>query len=434
MVLAECCAPKCLPAERRAIEVIWPSPRQGVCRERTWPRHRRRVGSLRAEARAAADAVCTPSGAAINWRILIPDISDSRGGTRSAPCWATAVSERPTAPTIASSNDRVAVKVLADRYADDAAFRERFMAATAAAGRLIHPNIVTVLDAGIVDGRPFVVMEMVEGPSLRARLSRGTVPIADCQRLASQLADALTAAHRQRIIHGDIRPENVLIDEHGCNAKLSDFGFDAGGRRHRRDAARHRPASGLQPARSRHPRHQRRARRRVQPCRRHLRDADPAPPHAPVADTRTRTRLGQGAPVPVRRHRPDVPPHLDRALWKALEPDPHERIGSAEELRAALSDRNAMAAAAPTPPVLPAASRRSEPRQRRRSGPGAGGLFSAMIPFLATLALIGVAIGGVTIFIPRLFSGFQITDVPPLTGRHTMAEAQSIADARAASP
>jgi hypothetical protein len=134
------------------------------------------------------------------------------------------------------------------------------------------------------------------------------------------------------------------------------------------------------------------------------------------------------APVPVRRHRPDVPPHLDRALWKALEPDPHERIGSAEELRAALSDRNAMAAAAPTPPVLPAASWRSEPRQRRRSGPGAGGLFSAMIPFLATLALIAVAIGGVTVFIPRLFSGIQITDVPPLTG-HTMAEAQSIAEA-----
>src|SRR3954471_24205460 len=118
----------------------------------------------------------------------------------------------------------VAIKMLADRYADDAVFRERFMAATASAGRLIHPNIVTVLDAGIVDGRPFVVMELVEGPSLRARLSRGAVPIGDCQRQALQLADALATAHRQRIIHGDIRPENVLIDEHG-NAKLSDFGF-----------------------------------------------------------------------------------------------------------------------------------------------------------------------------------------------------------------
>src|SRR5204863_215260 len=63
----------------------------------------------------------------------------------------------------------VAVKMLADRYADDSVFRERFMAATAAAGRLIHPNIVTVLDAGVVDGHPFVVMELVDGQSLRTR-------------------------------------------------------------------------------------------------------------------------------------------------------------------------------------------------------------------------------------------------------------------------
>src|SRR5581483_10237565 len=115
-------------------------------------------------------------------------------------------------------------------------------------------------------------------------------------------------------------------------------------------------------------------------------------------DSRARTRLAQVAPVPVRRHRPDVPLHLDRALWKALEPDSRERIGTAEELRAALSDRSALTATAPTPPVLPAVSWRSEPRQRRRSGPGAGGLFSALIPLLATLALIGVAIGGITVF------------------------------------
>ena len=119
----------------------------------------------------------------------------------------------------------VAVKMLADRYADDSVFRERFMAATAAAGRLIHPNIATVLDAGVVEGHPFVVMELVEGQSLRSRLNeRGPMPVADCQRIALQLAEALAVAHRQRVIHGDIRPENVLLDEHG-NAKLTDFGF-----------------------------------------------------------------------------------------------------------------------------------------------------------------------------------------------------------------
>src|SRR5215212_6615893 len=110
----------------------------------------------------------------------------------------------------------VAVKMLADRYADDPVFRERFMAATAAAGRLIHPHIATVLDAGVVDGHPFVVMELVEGQSLRGRLNdRGALPVADCQRIALQLTEALVLAHRQRVIHGDIRPENVLLDEHG---------------------------------------------------------------------------------------------------------------------------------------------------------------------------------------------------------------------------
>jgi len=319
----------------------------------------------------------------------------------------------------------VAIKVLADRYADDAAFRERFMAATAAAGRLIHPHIVTVLDAGIVDGRPFVVMELVEGPSLRVRLSRGPLAIQDCQRLSLQLADALAMAHRQRIIHGDIRPENVLIDEHG-NAKLSDFGFV------RAAVATDVTLLGtVQRAAYNPPEHA-------------LRDTSDervdvyglavvlyemltgVTPRAGI-DGRSRARLAQVAPVPVRRHRPDVPPHLDRAIWRALEPDLHERIGTADELRMALSGRDALVSAPPTP-VLPATAWRSEPRQRRRSGPGAGGLFSALLPLLATLALIAVAIGGITIFIPRLFSGFQLTDVPVLTG-HTMAEATSIAEA-----
>jgi len=252
------------------------------------------------------------------------------------------------------------------------------------------------------------------------------LPIPDCQRLSLQLADALAMAHRQRIIHGDIRPENVLIDEHG-NAKLSDFGFV------RAAVATDVTLLGtVQRAAYNPPEHA-------------LRDTSDervdvyslavvlyemltgGTPRAGV-DGRSRARLAQVAPVPVRRHRPDVPAHLDRAIWRALEPDLHERIGTADELRIALSGRDPHVPSAPPTPVLPATTWRSEPRQRRRSGPGAGGLFSAFIPFLATLALIAAAIGGITIFIPRLFSGFQLTDVPTLTG-HTMSEATSIAEA-----
>lgn len=320
----------------------------------------------------------------------------------------------------------VAVKVLADRYADDAVFRDRFMAATASAGRLIHPNIVTVLDAGIVDGRPFVVMELVEGPSMRARLSRGPLAISDCQRVANQLADALSVAHRQRIIHGDIRPENVLVDEHG-NAKLSDFGFV------RAAVATDVTLLGtVQRAAYVPPEHAIRG------------DTDErvdvyslavviyemltgATPRA-GADVPTRSRLTQVAPVPVRRRRPDVPAHLDRALWRALEPDVNQRIGTADELKSALAGRDMAVQSSPTPAPMPVSSWRSEPRQRRRSGPATGGVFSALIPLLGTLALIAVAIGGITIFIPRLFSGFQFTDVPVLTG-HTVAEATSMAEA-----
>jgi serine/threonine-protein kinase len=320
----------------------------------------------------------------------------------------------------------VAVKMLADRYADDAVFRERFMAATAAAGRLIHPNIVTVLDAGIADGHPFVVMELVEGQSLRARLAeRGPLPIADCQRIATQLADALAVAHRQRVVHGDIRPENVLLDEQG-NGKLTDFGFV------RAAVATDVTLLGTV------------QRAPYSPPELAIRDRGEEPTdvyalavvvYEMLSGTTPRAAVGgqerplQVAPVPVRRRRPEVPAHLDRALWKALEPEPRERIVTASELHAALSGQEArsVAAAPPAPPPMQAAWR-AEPRQRQRSqGPSAGVLMT-LIPLLATVLLVSVAVGGIMYFIPRLFDGFRMTDTPSLTGR-TIAEAMGIAEA-----
>jgi hypothetical protein len=320
----------------------------------------------------------------------------------------------------------VAVKMLADRYADDGEFRERFMAATAAAGRLIHPHIVTVLDAGVADGHPFVVMELVEGQSLRARINeRGPLAIADCQRLALQIADALAVAHRQQVIHGDLRPENVLIDENG-NAKLTDFGFVR--------AAIKTDVTLLGTVQ----------RAAYSPPELAIRDSGDEPTDVyalavvvyemlsgttPRGAPNGQDRQTSIAPVPVRRRRPEVPAHLDLAIWRALEPDPRERITTATDLRIALSGRATSAAqSAPAPAPTPMQSAwRSEPRQRQRSGPD-GGFLMTIIPLLATAALVAAAVGGIMFFIPRMFDGFRMTDVPSLVGR-PLPEAMGLAEA-----
>jgi predicted ATPase/serine/threonine protein kinase len=118
----------------------------------------------------------------------------------------------------------VALKLLSPRFASDAERLRRFHAEVRAASSLNHPHILVVHDLGEVDGRPFMVTELVEGQTLRQRLASGPLPIRDAIEIASQLASALSAAHGRAIVHRDIKPENVMVRPDGY-VKVLDFGL-----------------------------------------------------------------------------------------------------------------------------------------------------------------------------------------------------------------
>jgi serine/threonine protein kinase len=119
---------------------------------------------------------------------------------------------------------RVALKVLSPHLAFNASFMRRFNAEAHLLARLQHPNIVTVFDVGIHGGLPYILLERVEGRSLRALLGKGPLPPDRALEIAAMVCDALDCAHSAGIIHRDIKPENILIDERG-QAKLLDFGL-----------------------------------------------------------------------------------------------------------------------------------------------------------------------------------------------------------------
>lgn len=124
---------------------------------------------------------------------------------------------------------RVAVKVLRARFGEDSAARLRFVAETRAAARVAHPNVVDIHDLGLApDGTPYVVMELLEGETLAALARRsGSVPLAQAVEITLQMLSGLAAAHRKGIIHGDLRPENVMVMHPRSEqllVKLLDFG------------------------------------------------------------------------------------------------------------------------------------------------------------------------------------------------------------------
>jgi serine/threonine protein kinase/Tol biopolymer transport system component len=118
----------------------------------------------------------------------------------------------------------VALKILHERFESDPERVRLFVAEGRAASALNHPNIVTIFDAAIDGGTPYIVSEMIDGRSLREELVRGPLPLKRVLDVPTQIADGLSAAHEAGIKHGDLKPENIMLTRAG-RAKIVDFGL-----------------------------------------------------------------------------------------------------------------------------------------------------------------------------------------------------------------
>src|SRR3972149_1197787 len=117
----------------------------------------------------------------------------------------------------------VAIKVLPSHLSDNARLKERFEREARAVSSLNHPHICTLYDIGRENGVDFMVMEHIEGETLADRLRKGALPLDQALRHAIEIADALDKAHRQGVVHRDLKPGNIMLTKSG--AKLLDFGL-----------------------------------------------------------------------------------------------------------------------------------------------------------------------------------------------------------------
>jgi len=117
---------------------------------------------------------------------------------------------------------QVAIKILPDEFAHDAERLSRFEREAKLLASLNHPNIASIYGLEQADGRPFLVLELVEGQTLAERLKKGRIPLDETLNICRQIAEGLEAAHEKGIIHRDLKPANVKITPEG-KAKILDF-------------------------------------------------------------------------------------------------------------------------------------------------------------------------------------------------------------------
>lgn len=214
---------------------------------------------------------------------------------------------------------------------------ERFNREVKVLSQLRHPNILTLIDSGEADGRLFYSMPFVEGQSLRDVMNQGPAPLGDVMRLLRDVVDALAYAHRKGLVHRDVKPENVLVDDR--HALITDFGIaravagDPGGGKRLTMAGRTLGSPNyMAPEQvAGNPDADARGDIYAFGVMAYEMLAGRLPYEAKHAAAMLLAHLND-APIPLAKSRPDVPPALEKIVMRCLEKDPKSRWKSCDDL------------------------------------------------------------------------------------------------------
>ncbi|MGZ8612320.1 MAG: Stk1 family PASTA domain-containing Ser/Thr kinase [Actinomycetota bacterium] len=324
----------------------------------------------------------------------------------------------------------VAVKILAPQFADDPNFVTRFRREAQAAARISNQNLVSVFDTGSDDGVHFIVMEYVEGRTLAQFLTGGGRIMPDrAIDIAMDVCRALSAAHAQGVVHRDIKPGNIMLDDRG-DVKVTDFGIArvvTTAETVAQTAAVLGTASYLSPEQA-----------QGQPVDGRtdiyslgcvlFEMVTGRPPFLGDSPVAVASKQVLEQPTPPSRLNPDVSPDLDAVILRALAKNPENRYASADDLRADL-ERVRRGMPVEATPLLPAAAGATQVIQREPSAPTAVLPPAAAepersrwwIPVLVTLLILAVLGGVLFVLAQNLLDddeepGSQLVAVPNVVG------------------